>query len=117
MTTVRYSAKAEALSDARFAVLLILPTVLGILLVVLFPLLYSFWMSLADVDLISSRGPAIQIFGVRLPLFKFVGLKNYVAVLTDPLYWNSFARTVYFVLAFVAETVMAGLAMALILHE
>lgn len=117
MAMIKLSLKVGRLSDARFAFLLILPALLGIFLVILFPLLYSFWMSLADVDLISSRVPVVEFFGVRLPLFKFVGLKNYLTVFMDPLYWSSFGRTIYFVIAFVAEATLVGLAMALILHE
>jgi len=85
--------------------------------VVLFPLLYSFWMSFADVSLLRATGPALEVFGVRLPLFRFVGLQNYVRVFSDPLYWSSLWRTAYFVGAFVLETTLAGLGMALVLHE
>ena len=86
-------------------------------MVVLFPLLYSFWMSFADVSLLRATGPALEVFGVRLPLFRFVGLQNYVRVFSDPLYWSSLSRTAYFVGAFVLETTLAGLGMALVLHE
>ncbi len=105
------------LSDTSFAYLLILPTFLGIFLVVLFPLLYSLWMSFADVNLLRTTGPAIELFGVRLPLFRWVGLQNYLKVFADPLYWSSLARTAYFVGAFVLEATLVGLGMALVLHE
>ncbi len=105
------------LSDASFARLLILPAFLGIFLAVVFPLLYSLWMSFADVNLLRTTGPAIELFGFRLPLFRFVGVQNYVKVFADPLYWSSFWRTAYFVGAFVLETTLVGLAMALVLHE
>jgi multiple sugar transport system permease protein len=104
-------------SDAWFAWLLVLPALVVVGLVVVFPLLYSFWMSFADVNLLRTSGPAIEIFGVRLPLFRFVGVRNYVAAFADPLYWSSFWRTLYFVGAFVLETVVVGLGMALVLHE
>lgn len=109
--------KRAWLSDVPFAYMLILPALLLIFLVVLFPLLYSFWMSFAEVNLLSRRGPAIDLFGVRLPLFKYVGLQNYFQVFSDPLYWSSFGRTAYFVAAFVLETTLVGLGMALVLHE
>ena len=94
-----------------------LPAVLVILLVVLFPLVYSFWMSFADVNLLRTAGPAIEVFGVRLPLFRFVGLQNYVKTFSDPLYWSSLWRTAYFVGAFVLETTLVGLGIALVLQE
>src|SRR5881409_3591781 len=78
-----------ARSDARFGVLLTAPALLIILVVVAFPLLYSLWMSLADVNLLRTSGPALDIFGFRLPLFRFVGLENYTRIFSDPLYWSS----------------------------
>jgi ABC-type sugar transport system permease subunit len=111
------TARRLRLSEAAFAVLLVLPALLGIVLVVVFPLLYSLWMSFADVNLLRIGGPAIELFGVRVPLFRFVGLENYAALLADPLYWSSFWRTMYFVAAFVVETTVAGLGMALVLNE
>ncbi len=105
------------LSEATFASLLILPACLAIFLVVVFPLLYSLWMSFADVNLLRTTGPAIELFGIRIPLFRFVGVQNYVRVFSDPLYWSSFWRTAYFVGAFVLETTLVGLGMALVLQE
>ena len=86
-------------------------------LVVVFPLVYSLWMSFADVNLLRTTGPALEIFGLRIPLFRYVGVQNYVRVLADPLYWDSFWRTAYFVGAFVVETTVVGLGMALVLQE
>src|SRR5262245_55738677 len=106
-----------ARSDARFGVLLTTPALLIILVVVAFPLLYSLWMSLAEVNLLKTSGPALELFGIRLPLFRFVGLENYSRVFSDPLYWSSLARTVYFVAAFVVEASLVGLGMALVLHQ
>src|SRR5213078_1713076 len=108
---------SSRLSEAWFAGLLVLPAFLGIVLVVVFPLAYSLWMSFADVNLLRATGPAIEVFGVRIPLFRFVGVDNYVRVFADPLYWDSFWRTAYFVTVFVAETTVVGLGMALVLHE
>ena len=113
----RLAFRRVRLSEARFASLLILPAFLGIVVVVVFPLFYSLWMSFADVNLLRATGPAIEVLGVRIPLFRFVGVQNYVRIFSDPLYWDSFWRTGYFVAAFVAETTLVGLAMALVLHE
>ncbi|HEV8436465.1 MAG TPA: sugar ABC transporter permease [Methylomirabilota bacterium] len=105
------------LSEARFALLLVLPALLGIFVVVLFPLLYSLWLSFTDVNLLRTTGPAIELLGVRVPLFRFVGLQNYVRVFDDPLYWSSLWRTLYFVAAFVLEATLVGMGMALVLNE
>src|SRR6266850_591741 len=105
------------LSEGRFAWLLVLPAVLGIFAVVLFPLLYSLWLSFTDVNVLRTSGPAIELFGVRVSIFRWVGLRNYVAIFDDPLYWSSLWRTLYFVGAFVLEATLVGLGMALILNE
>ena len=105
------------LSEGWFALCLVLPTLLGIFVVVVFPLLYSLWLSFTDVNLLRSTGPALELFGVRVPLFRFVGLQNYAKIFADPLYWSSLGRTLYFVGAFVVEATLVGMGMALVLHE
>jgi ABC-type sugar transport system permease subunit len=105
------------LSEGWFALCLVLPTLLGIFVIVVFPLLYSLWLSFTDVNLLRSAGPALELFGVRVPLFRFVGLQNYAKIFDDPLYWSSLVRTVYFVGAFVIEATLVGMGMALVLHE
>jgi len=86
-------------------------------LVVVFPLVYSLWMSFADVNLLRTTGLALEISGLRIPFFRYVGVQNYARLLADPLYWDSFWRTAYFVGAFVVETTVVGLGMALVLQE
>jgi multiple sugar transport system permease protein len=106
-----------AFSEATFAWLLIAPAAVTIFLVIVFPLGYSLWMSFTDVNLLRATGPAIEVFGVRLPLFRYVGLQNYARTFADPVYWSSLWRTLYFVAAFVLEATLVGLGMALVLHE
>jgi multiple sugar transport system permease protein len=113
----RFHLPAIRLSERWFAILLVLPALLGIFLVVLFPLLYSLWLSFTDVNLLRTTGPAIELFGVRVPLFRWIGIQNYVKILDDPLYWSSLWRTLYFVGAFVLEATVIGMGMALVLHE
>ena len=105
------------MTESWFAFLLVLPVLLGIFLVVLFPLLYSLWLSFTDVNLLRAGGPAIELFGVRVPLFRWVGLQNYARIFDDPLYWSSLWRTLYFVGAFVIEATLVGLGVALVLNE
>ncbi|QDC02203.1 sugar ABC transporter permease [Mesorhizobium sp. 8] len=103
-------------SQGGFATLLALPALAVIFAVVLFPLVYSIWLSLAKVDLLDTSGPSLHLFGASIPLFKFVGLANYRELAGDPLYWGALMRTVYFVTAFVVEATVVGLAMALVLN-
>jgi multiple sugar transport system permease protein len=113
----RAGAGVLRLSEAAFAWLLIVPAVLGIVLVVIFPLAYSLWLSFTDVNLLRMGGPAIEAFGVRLPLYRWVGFRNYLQVFEDPIYWSSLWRTLYFVGAFVIEATLVGMGMALVLNE
>jgi multiple sugar transport system permease protein len=114
---VSVRARPLRLSDAAFGSLLALPTLGIVSVVVAFPLAYSFWMSLADVNLLRTTGPVIELGWIRIPLFRFVGFANYERAFADPLYWGSVGRSGYFVAAFVVETTLVGLAMALVLHE
>jgi ABC-type sugar transport system permease subunit len=106
-----------SLSERAVAWWFVAPALLGITLVVVFPLAYSLWLSFTDVNLLRTTGPAVELAGVRIPLFRWIGGKNYAQALTDPLYWDSLWRTLYFVAAFVAEATLVGLGMALVLHE
>ena len=117
VTAPRIRWRGVRLSEGWFAFLLVLPALAGIFLVVLFPLLYSLWLSFTDVNLLRAGGPAIELFGVRVPLFRWIGLQNYTRIFEDPLYWSSLWRTVYFVVAFVIEAVLVGMGMALVLNE
>jgi ABC-type sugar transport system permease subunit len=114
---LKRGAGALRLSEAGFAWLLALPVLVGIGLVVVVPLVYSLWLSFTDVNLLRMGGPALEAFGIRLPLYRWVGLKNYLQVFDDPLYWSSLWRTLYFVGAFVVEATAVGMAMALVLNE
>jgi ABC-type sugar transport system permease subunit len=109
--------RALRLPEGAFAWLLVTPAVGAIVAVVAIPLAYSLWLSFTDVNLLRTSGPAVELFGMRLPLYRWVGLKNYLQVFDDPLYWASLWRTLYFVGAFVIEATLVGLGVALVLNE
>jgi ABC-type sugar transport system permease subunit len=113
----RFGLRARRLSEASFARLLVAPAILTIVAVVAVPLAYSLWLSFTDVNLLRAGGAAIELFGMRLPLYRWVGLKNYLQIFSDPLYWDSLWRTLYFVGAFVIEATLVGLGVALVLNE
>jgi multiple sugar transport system permease protein len=82
-----------------------MPAVLFILLMMVFPVLYTLYVSLTDWDM--SLGG----------LYSFVGLNNYMEMLTDPRFYQAVFRTFYFtILAVVIETVL-GVMIALILNR
>ena len=85
-------------------VLFVLPA-LGLMLVVaVYPLITTFWLSLRD----------------EFPIFHlscFVGLSHYVTLWNDPRFWQSLANTAYFTAVSVSAEVALGLGVALLLHQ
>ncbi|HSJ41621.1 MAG TPA: hypothetical protein VK955_11265, partial [Xanthobacteraceae bacterium] len=91
--------------DERAAFLFVAPLAVVLMAVAVFPILYSFYISLFSVKLTRPG---------RTP---FVGLDNYVTVLSDPQFWYAVERTAFFaVLCVVAVSVLA-LLVALLLNE
>ncbi|MBN6036719.1 sugar ABC transporter permease [Amycolatopsis sp. 195334CR] len=69
------------------------------------PIIYSVWLSLQRYDL---RFPGQQ---------EFVGLDNYVAVLTNSYWWTSFGTTMLLTVVSVAIELVLGMGLALIMHR
>jgi multiple sugar transport system permease protein len=77
----------------------LLPMVLVLGLVSIYPIIYSIFMSFHDWN-----------WGKR---FNFVGLANYRALLTDPNFWGALFRTIYFTVGAVSIELVLGLSLAL----
>jgi ABC-type sugar transport system permease subunit len=92
--------------EARIAWRLVLPAFLTILLVALFPLLWTVWESLHLHDL-------------RMPWLgkPFIGLDNYVEALKDPRFWSALGHTLFFAAASVGLELLLGLMLALALNR
>jgi multiple sugar transport system permease protein len=71
-------------SDRRLATLLLLPSVGFLLLMTIFPTVYSLWMSVQQYNL------------SRPDLIHFVGLRNYGQLVTDDIFWKSLRVTALF---------------------
>jgi multiple sugar transport system permease protein len=84
----------------------IAPSVLALLAVGLYPLLFAAWNSLHRYNLARPREPKT-----------FVGLDNYAAVLTDPSFLGALGRTLGFLAAVLPIQLALGLAIALMLHQ
>lgn len=72
--------------------------------IALAPILYTGWLS----------------FQRRMPIFgiaEFIGLDNYSFLLRDARFWNSLAKTAYFVVVSVSLELLLGLGFALLLHR
>ncbi|WP_375400834.1 carbohydrate ABC transporter permease [uncultured Amnibacterium sp.] len=81
---------------------LVVPSVLLLVLVNGYPLLYGFFQSVQDGSLITAGN--------------FVGLANYIDVVTQPRFWSAALFTVVFTLVGVFGSWLIGLALALLLR-
>jgi len=91
--------------DERRAYLFLAPLAVVLMGVAVFPILYSFYISLYSLKLTRPR---------RAP---FVWFDNYVAVLSDGQFWSAVERTVIFSVIAVAAIVILALLVALLLNE
>jgi len=91
--------------EQRLAWCLCAPAVIAMLVVTAYPVLYSLWLSLFRYDL---RFPDER---------KFIGLENYLTVLSSPVWWQSFFNTMLVTVGSVAVELVLGLALALVMHR
>ena len=91
--------------DARIAWLLLAPSLLILLGVTLWPIIYTFILSLENAP--------TGINQVRT----FVGLGNYLTMLNDQVFWATIGRTLYFTLASVSLELILGLSIAQLIHS
>ncbi|HEX2249474.1 MAG TPA: sugar ABC transporter permease [Gemmatimonadales bacterium] len=92
--------------EARIAWWLVSPALLTILLVALFPLLWTVWESLHLHDL-------------RMPWLgqPFIGLDNYVEAFREPRFWGALGHTAFFAVTSVGLELLLGLWFALALNR
>lgn len=90
--------------EKHIAFILILPTLLGIVIVNLYPLSYAFWLSLQENRLGIATG-------------RFVGLQNYQRLLGDPEIWNSIRVSLTFTIVSVFGAFVIGLFLAILLNR
>ena len=95
-------------NEARAAAIFLAPGLLVIGLFFLVPIAASLFLSLTDFDIyaLGDLGNA-----------RFVGLRNFTRLATDPLLWISLRNTFYFVLVGGPLTLGIALAAALVLHS
>lgn len=104
MAKDRVRSKRSSGGQGRFAATLLLPAVLVVFGIVLYPVLRTLLTSFFEVN---------SVIPVETP---FVGLANYVSILQDPAFWATVGRTLYFTLVSTALELALGIALALLLN-
>jgi multiple sugar transport system permease protein len=95
-------------NQTRTAWLFLAPALAMILVFFFVPVLAGLLLSLTDFDLYAIGSP---------DTVRFVGLRNYVATLTTPAFWQAVRNTLYFVLVGGPLSVAVSLGAALLLHS
>ncbi|GHE42109.1 sugar ABC transporter permease [Streptosporangium violaceochromogenes] len=90
--------------DRKLTVLFLLPGMLCLALVILYPLGYNVWTSFTDKNL-------------QFPGDKLIGFGNYVSILADSRFWNAALRSVSWTVASVLGQFAIGLLAALALER
>lgn len=99
----RRSERARA--ERRLGLLLAAPAAIVMLAVTGYPILYAVWLSLQRADL---RFPDDR---------EFVGLSNYITVLSSSLWWDDVKHTVIITVISVGFELVLGMLLALVMHR
>ncbi|SCF02908.1 carbohydrate ABC transporter permease [Micromonospora mirobrigensis] len=92
-------------AERKLGWLLCAPAALVMVLVTAYPIIYSVWLSL-------------QRFDLRFPdQREFIGLENYVTVLSNQFWWTAFGVTMLITVVTVAIELVLGMGLALIMHR
>ena len=99
MRTVGFSIERQ---EARFGRMLILPSVLVIGVLIIYPILYNLILSFFSVSFVKDN--------------VFVGLRNYTDILTDSAFWISVGTTFVYVIVSTLGAAALGVAVALLMN-
>lgn len=89
--------------SSRSAYLFMLPALIIYLSVIVFPIFYSLYISFHS--------------GTGIGMMKFVGLQNYVAMGSDPVFWQSLVHTLIWIALTVCITMPVSLLFAVLLNK
>lgn len=98
----RYFESPAQRREALLGIALILPSVLLISAVILYPILYNVYLSFTTVPLNPNQAPT------------WVGLQNYLELVTSQRFWGAFRTTMVFTVGSTVFSTLAGLAVALL---
>jgi multiple sugar transport system permease protein len=92
-------------AEQRLGLMLCAPAVFVMLAVAAYPILYAIWLSFFKADL---RKPDAN---------EFIGLENYVTVLSSGIWWQSFGITMFITVIGAAAELVLGMLLALVMHR
>ncbi len=104
-TTVSGEMRGTRSSERRLAIIMIAPSVIALLVIGIYPLLFALNVSFRSYMLTRPRD-----------LGTFLGLQNYGTVLNDPLFWGAMGRTATLFAAVIPTQLIFGIALALLLN-
>ncbi|WP_246622393.1 carbohydrate ABC transporter permease [Rhizobium laguerreae] len=102
-TAWRSSARQFLTPDLRMTLLLLLPSLILMFVVIGYPMIQGFWYSFTNGSLLKAG--------------KFVGLRNYGKLLSDPSFWHALRFSLYFAVANIVGCYSLGLGLALLLQK
>lgn len=102
-TSVRV--QRRQMSDRRIIMWFIMPTLILLIVMNIFPLIYSLFLSFTNYSVIADKAP------------EWVGIQNYQNILSDQRFWTNFATTGRYALLSVALQTLIGFGLALLLRN
>ena len=99
--------RSRGIPEKRLAWLMVTPSLILILIVAAYPIIYAIWLSLHEYS--------VRVAGLSRWAGP-VGLRNYSSALSNPDWWAAFAHTMIFTVVSVVLEFFIGLAMALAMH-
>jgi len=98
--------RSRELSERALGIVMLAPMLLVLVLVIGYPLIDSFWLSLHRANLASPEQGQ-----------PFIGLGNYLYAFRQPDFWYSVQRTLYFTILSVGLELVLGIVFAVLLDE
>ena len=110
------------MSDRQMKLLFIMPCILLLAFLILYPLIWSAYLSFTDYRAVEGRfrlfpGLVTERPGVKQVKPNFIGFKNYKDVLRDQYIWEHYRTTGKFVLVSVVAQSLIGLGVALLFNR
>ena len=97
---------SRGMSDYQLKMAFIMPTMILLILMNIFPLLWSLYLSFHRYKVSIPTAPP-----------KYIGLRNYSQLFTDPEIWGYFRTTAYFVILAVTAQFFIGFGLAILLNR